>query len=178
MDRLMKLRSRERRFVYVGTAVILLALYYSLVIHPLAQKSREMQAKIASRQRQMEQLKQLAAQLELLRANNAVHSSSKQAQSSNFSLLTFLERNAEANGIRSKLVSLKPLDTRSERGATVITVEVRLQRLSMHELLLYLYSIESLNQPISLSSIRIHRRFDNQDQLDLTLRVSFFRSSG
>lgn len=92
------------------------------------------------------------------------------------SLSTTLETLAEKNGIKENIDSLKEKAVAPSEIFDEASVDVRIKRISLEKLIEYLQEIENNNNSLlRLKKLSIKKRFDNQQELDVTFTVSTYR---
>lgn len=92
------------------------------------------------------------------------------------SLSTTLESLAETNGIKDKIDSLKEKTQAPSDIFDEASVDVRLKRVTLEQLVNFLFAIEHhQDKTLRLKQLSIKTRFDNKQEMDASFTVSTFR---
>lgn len=168
------LAPREQLFALIGVSLLVLFLVglpLSLASTKLSsletqiQEGHEKQREIS---RRLEQFQQLKAKLKAIE--------SQLEKGFDATISTTLTNLAGEAGIEDRIQNIR------ERGATPselfdeITVEVQLAKVTVPQLIDFLYKVEKHPQLLlRIKQIRIKRRFDNKQLLDVQLQASTYR---
>lgn len=172
MDRL---SGREKVFILVGIAAILLVLFWMGVIAPYRRGIERTEVQIASRRRQIEDVRQL--QQEYLRLQGALDAAEQKLGKSDFSIFPFIENVTTRTGVRQNLVSMRPQATQIQGDFREESVVIRLERIKLAQLVELLHAIESSHLFLNMKSLQIRSRFDNPSLLDMKLTISSFHKA-
>jgi hypothetical protein len=92
------------------------------------------------------------------------------------SIATTMEALASRAGIADRIDSLKEKPTAASDLFDELTVDVRLKKVGLRELITYLHSIEqNPDKLLRLKKLEIKPRFDNKKQLNASFSVSTYR---
>lgn len=167
-----RLSDREKIFVFSGAGLLVLLVLWLGVIAPYRHGMELAATRIASRQQQLEEVRRLQQQYLGLKAVLATTEKKLTDTSRGFSLFPFVEDATTRIGIRDNLVSMRPQTPQVQGDFREESVEIRLERIDLAQLVRLLYAIESADAALQTKSLRIKTRFDNQAQLDTVLVVS------
>ena len=109
----------------------------------------------------------LETQLERLKPKN-----SRAAQSN---LISTVENATEQISARSQLSYVRPQPDKTREGLVEEGVEIKLEKLQLHQLVELLHQFDQSDQILKVSQLRVRTRFDNPDQLDTSITLSRFR---
>ncbi|MBI4042249.1 MAG: hypothetical protein HY391_02125 [Deltaproteobacteria bacterium] len=91
-----------------------------------------------------------------------------------FSLISYLERNAgKANISKESVERIDPKELPPGELVKISTAEVSLLKISLRQLVDFLYYIESSPYPIKVNQLRVSKRFDDPLYLDASLTIAF-----
>lgn len=126
------------------------------------------------------QLNDIVFALENYDLKRAKLAQKQQLLSSGFdsAISTTLETLAEETGIKDKIDSLKekPVTNTDAEVFEESSVDVRLKKISLQELVKYLSAIENHPQKmLQLKKLSVKPRFDNKKQLDVSFTVSTYK---
>lgn len=169
-----QLNQRERIFVFAGGAALALILLYFAIVSPYRSALDRLDRQITVRSAQLQEVKALQTQyLTLHRQMSQMERLLGTRQ--DFSALTFVEDLVEGTAGREKLLSMRPQSPEVRNEFTIDAVEIKLERLSLRQLLEFLRGIEEAATPTQVKNLFLKQRFDDRSQLDATLTVTALR---
>jgi len=169
----LKLNQREQKIILVGIpgviviGLIIIASVSSSHIHGLEEK-------LASRHKEIAKVTRLLNQYNVANRRQNLLERNIGRQQSNFTIFTFLESQASLLGIRDEINSMKEKPTPVNDKFKETAVEVKLQKITLSQLVNYLYNIENSPHLIRIKSLKVAPRYDNAQYLDVTFQVSTF----
>lgn len=146
-----KLNKREKISVAAAAAAIVFLLVVQLLILPLFDKNAQLSRMIAIRQQESEQIRLLQGEYRqtVLKAEQAQHY--LKTRQRGFTLFSFLDTLAGETGVKSHIAYMKPTTTTQKDSPYRLSmVEIKLQEISMAQLLAYLHGIETSRDMISI----------------------------
>ncbi len=165
---------REQTMALIGAAVALILVF----VLPVTVAS----GRIGKLEREVQQgkghLRDIIRAIDSYNRKKATLSQMQKSLAGGFdsSISTTLESMAEQSGIKEKIDSLKEKPTSPSDLFDIASVDVRLRRVSLEQLVDFLYRIE--NQPdkmLRLRQLSIKPRFDNKQEMDVSFTVSTYR---
>jgi general secretion pathway protein M len=87
------------------------------------------------------------------------------------SVVALTEEAGREAGVAGRIVSLRPLGVKRTAGYIESALEVRLERVKLNELVNFLYIIENHRSLLVVRDFRLKSRFDDPNQLDISMRV-------
>ncbi len=93
-------------------------------------------------------------------------------------LISSVEDATEQISARSQLSYVRPQPDKIRDGLTEEGVEIKLEKLQLHQLVELLYQFDQSDQILKVSQLRIRTRFDNSEQLDTSITLSRFKETG
>ena len=173
MNFFQNLGARERLFVVGGVAALLLILLYAVVIEPLTTRSSQLDRQIAKTQLDVQELQTLQREYQ---AHKQVldNINAKLQRQKSFAIFSHLEKLAGDTGIRSKILYMKPTVSTPNDAYEEESVEIKMEGVTLEQLIRYLYQIENSPQFLKIKRLYIKPRLDNRQLLTATFRVSTF----
>lgn len=168
------LHRREQIFVVSAGIAVLLILMFLLVIDPLLQRAAVLDRQIAAATRQESELQ--ALQRDYIRQKSVVDriNTQLQQQQKAFSLFSRLEALATQTNIRDKILYMKPTVNTPNESYNEDSVEVKMEGVTLEQLIQYLYQVENSPQLLKIKRLYIKPRLDNRQILSVIFRVSVF----
>ena len=168
-----QMNQRERIFLIIGVLFVLVTLVYFGLVAPYQKSLHGLDRKIASRQQQLADMQTLRRQYVQLKQNlNAVQQ--RLDQESAFSMFSFIESLAVRHVGRENLVYMRPQPPAEKDGFREESVEIKLERVDLPQLVGLLYEVESAEMPLQVKNLRIKTRFDDRHRLDSVMTVASF----
>jgi type II secretory pathway component PulM len=165
-----KLEPRERILVQVAAGLLGIVLLYNLVYSPIVDLSSGLGDKIVQRQRDLAEVRHLAATYAQLKTDLANAEKHTVPLGKDFSLFSIVESSMTKSVGRDKIGSITPgSDRKLSDGFTEYSVVLKLDNVSLGQLVDALYGINSMAMPIGVSNIRIQRRTQDTHSYDVDL---------
>jgi general secretion pathway protein M len=93
----------------------------------------------------------------------------------NFSALTFIENLVGQTAGRENLLSMRPQTPELRNEFTVDSVEIKLEKLTIKQVLELLSGIEAAPTPMQVKNLYLKQRFDDRSLLDATMTITALR---
>jgi general secretion pathway protein M len=171
-----QLNQREKIFVTAGGVALVLALLYLAVLMPYRSALTRLDKQIAARSQQLQEVKTLRAQY-LAMQQQILQVEMRVKNNQDFSALTFIENLVERTAGRDNLVSMRPQPSLTQNEFIVDSVEVKLEKLSLKQVLELLWGVEGAKTPMQVKGLYLKQRFDDRSLLDATMTISALRRS-
>ena len=172
-----KLSERERLFLLGGAVTLVVILAGFGVYEAYRSTLVRLDKTIATCTRQLAEFDNLRRDALQLRQQMQA-AEGKLAQSASFSLATYIEGQAGQVAGKTSLAYARPQPATNRGDLQVESLEAKLERLSLEQVLRLLWAIETGPVPMQVRDLELRRRFDDPAQLDLTLTVSAMRRAG
>lgn len=167
------LSPREQLMLLIGGLCSLATAIYFGLVQPYATTMDQLDGKIASRSKQLVQVKQL--QQDYVRIQNQVKSLEKrQANAGDFALFAFVESQVGRIAGRENLTAMRPMPPVRHEEITEEAVEVKLENISLGQVMQLLQSFDTAPVPIQVKTLQLKVRFDDPQRLDSSLRISAY----
>jgi Type II secretion system (T2SS), protein M subtype b len=154
----MSARKQQASMVTLGGVIILGILYYFLIFSPSLTRERTFRERLRKKETDVVQMLRLKAERQELIARHDKAVELLKRRGKNFTLLSFLEAQSREVGISARIQYMKPVsfpETASPMGQ--VGVELRLDGISMDELVRYLYRIEYSNNFLAVPRMKVQR---------------------
>jgi general secretion pathway protein M len=171
-----QLNQREKLFVMAGGIALVLALLYLAVLMPYRSALTRLDKQIAARTQQLQEVKTLRSQY-LAMQQQILQVEMRVKNSQDFSALTFIENLVERTAGRDNLVSMRPQSPLTQNEFIVDSVEVKLEKLTLKQVLELLWGVEGAKTPMQVKNLYLKQRFDDRSLLDATMTISALRRS-
>jgi general secretion pathway protein M len=168
------LKPRERLFVFAGGILLLLVLLYVVLLMPYRKALNTLDNQITSRSLQLQEVNRLRADYLALQEEVSQVERLLDRQR-NFSALTFVENVVDRTAGRQNLVSMRPQPTVTNNQFAFESVEVKLEKLALRQVLELLWAVENADLPVHVKNLYLKQRFDNRSQIDATMTIVALR---
>jgi type II secretory pathway component PulM len=163
----MSLDPKDKRMLVIGGIAALAIVLYAYVLSPLTSdlaRKRDLMPKKAQDLVEMQGLRDQYREMQL-RLQQAQEAASKRGP-----LLTEIENLTKRANLASKIVSLKPQAGVLAAGVTESIVEIKLDNVTLYDIVNYVYLIEK--DTLRIKKLYFKPRFDNPKLLNTTILVS------
>lgn len=164
---------REKMMLLGGGLCCFIVLVYFAMIQPYNSTMEQLDTKIASRSKQLQQVQQLQQQYQRIKGQVAALEN-RQTSAEDFSLFSFIENRVTRIAQRENLTAMRPLPTIPHENMTEQAVEIKLERVSLGQIMQLLQSIDSAPAPLQVKRLQLKVRFDNPQQLDGSMQISAY----
>ena len=147
---------REKNIVMICATVVLVAFIHWMFVAPTLRKRADLNRSIAKSRNQLRELKLLAHEYDQILDETRKIRRGMAGRSGNFALSgSFFEQIAAKLAVEGNLTSMKPSRRNLDNNLVEDMVEVRLEGISLENLVAYLYEIEKTGAAIAISNINI-----------------------
>lgn len=163
-----QLSRREQVMVGAAVGAVLLVAIWLGVVDPYRAAMGRLDSQIRNRSNSLVEVKGLQQDVLQLRQQLSEVSGRKGMDGPLFS---YVETLTEESGVRDNLASMRPQPATQQGEYRQQLVELKLEKLSISQLVRFLYAIEYAGQGVQVKSMRIKRRFEDHSSLDVNLSV-------
>ena len=167
----MRLSRREQWAVIAAGTVLALFVLLQFVVLPLADRRTRLEKGLAARERAVAEMRAMQDQYRALTSRSGSLAAALAAREAGFSLFSFLEKNADDSGVREKIAHMKPSESTGSELFTQSQVEMKLQAVSLGQLVRFLERVESPTHLVGIDKIAIQENTKEKGLLDVTLQL-------
>jgi general secretion pathway protein M len=162
---------RERIIVAAGGAMVVAALVFVLIIDPLMASIDKLDRQAKRKAKDSQELALVAQEYVVKQARIAEIEQRMPSPPVQFSLLAFMEEATTTAQIRDRIVGLQPQASIVVQDYQETAVDLRLDGVSLPQLLALLAAIEQAPYDVQVHHLQIKPKYDNPTNLDATLRI-------
>lgn len=167
-----KLNKREKISVVAAAAAIAIFLVMQVLVFPLFDKNTQLSRLLVTRQQEVEQIRLLQAEYRKTAQKTEQAQRYLKTRKRGFTLFSFLETLAGQTGIKSHIAYMKPTTTAQKDSPYRLSmVEMKLQEITMSQLLAYLHGIETSRDMISIKRLSISKGEKKADLINTVFQV-------
>jgi general secretion pathway protein M len=162
---------RERIIVSAGGAMVAAALVFLLIIDPLMATIDKLDRQARRKAKDSQELALVAQEYVIKQARIAKLEQRMPSPPAQFSLLAFMEEATTTAQIRDRIVGMQPQAPIVVQGYQETAVDLRLDGVSLPQLLALLVAIEQAPYDVQVHHLQMKPKYDNPINLDATLRI-------
>ncbi|HEV8328845.1 MAG TPA: type II secretion system protein GspM [Nitrospiraceae bacterium] len=162
---------RERIIVSAGGAMVAAALVFLLIIDPLMATIDKLDRQARRKAKDSQELALVAQEYITKQSRIAKLEQRMPSPPAQFSLLAFMEEATTTAQIRDRIVGMQPQAPIVVQGYQETAVDLRLDGVSLPQLLALLVAIEQAPYDVQVHHLQMKPKYDNPVNLDATLRI-------
>ena len=171
----MKLSKREKYSIYAAVGFICLFIVLQLILFPLMDKRFHIQKTLRVKTKILEEMLSLKSEYDIIRKKADLLETRLAGRKKGFTLFSFLDRLAGEAGIKDRIAYMKPSTSTKTNGRyKMASVEMKLESISLEELVTYLYKTEISKNLVNIKRISIAKTGTEGESLNAILHVETF----
>jgi general secretion pathway protein M len=170
----MKLAKRERLFIALAACAVVLFILIELLIIPFFKERAHMKRTIVSKQVELRELLESSAKLKALKNNSLSLEQSLARRVKGFALFSYLEKAAGRAEVKENIKYMKPSTSKGSGDYKESTVELKIEAITLEQLVQYLYHIESKENVVYVKRISIKENKAGTGYVEAVLQVLTF----
>jgi hypothetical protein len=173
-----KREPREKILLRLLGGVVTLLFIYNAVYLPAREWSDGLAEQVVTRQQQLMHVRAMMRSYERLRVELASTQKRTVAAGKDPALFSVLEMILTNNVGRAKIGSITPSEHQVPGGFEQYTVDVKLNEIALSQIVDTLYSLQSLNVPITIANLQIHQHARDSHSYDVDLTCMALGKTG
>jgi len=170
----MQLAKREKYYITVAVIVIVFALVIQFAIMPFFEKRERYKNNVTVKQNNLQQMALMRQEYLLLQQGSDTMAQRLTKRPENFTLFSFLEMAAGDAGVKDNIKSMKPSASTGKGPFKESLVEMKLERITLGQMVGYLKLIESPVNLVSAKRVSIQSNKKETQFLDVILQILTF----
>jgi general secretion pathway protein M len=172
----MRLARRERYLVSVAACCLAIFIILQFLVFPFFEKKRRIQRGLSTKEQGIEEIVRLSSEFRAYQKGSQGVQQSLARRQKGFTLFSFLEKAAGKAQIKARIKYMKPSVSSAGTGPYKESmVEMKLEAITLQQLVGYLYRIESPDDLVNIKRISISENKKEQGYLDAILQVITFK---
>lgn len=169
-----KLEKREKRIVLAGALFLLCFALFHFAVSPLLRARHQSQKAVIQKKEDIIKIHQLQEEYRKLQ-NQAMDIQGRlQKRSPSFTLFSFIEERATKARVKQQINSMAPSSSEGEGLLRESRVDLKLERISLQQLVDFLQQIESPDDVVMIKRISIQENSKEEGTLDAVLHIITF----
>lgn len=169
-----KLSPREKTILISGLIAAIAIILYGSVLAPVVDRYTGLDRMIKQKGVQYNDILRLKAEYNSLKKEHAELEKAASRTREGFSPLTFMEGVGAQARIKDRVISMKPILTPIGGDYRESSVEVKIERIVLEQIMRYLHIIEGSDYPLRVKTLHLKSRFDDPGMMDASVTVSFY----
>jgi general secretion pathway protein M len=171
----MKLARREKYFVSGAAVFIGAFLLLQLLVFPFFERMKRVQRGVEAKEDALEEIVRLSAEYQRYQRGSQDVRQALSRRRGGFTLFSFLEREAGDAGVKEYIKYMKPSTSSGPGSYKESLVEMKLEAISLSQLVDYLHKIEEPENLVMVKRISIKETKGKSGYLDTILQVMTFQ---
>ncbi len=176
--RYQKLERRERLLVQIAGTLAALFILFNLVYLPIQDALGGLGGRVQERQHDAVEVARMMRSYQRLRIDLSTMRTRTVAASGDFSLFSVVEQALTRAPGKDKIGSITPAEKTIPGGMKQYTVELKLNAVSLPQIVDTLYGLSALNVPVTVSTLHVARRSQDQHTFDVEMTCVALGRSG
>jgi len=170
-----RLSKREKTMLYLAAAVIGLFIIARIIIFPVFDKRDHLERLLAAKTTTLIDIQDLAAEFAALKERSDETLQRVTQKEAGFTLFSFLDRMAGETNLKDRIAYMKPsTQTRKDSPYKISLVEMKLQTITLEQLVLYLHRIETDASAIQVRRISITKTGKGKGHIDAVMEIESY----
>ncbi len=171
-----QLTKNQKYTAIAGIVVVCLALFNQFAFTPYFEARQKVRSSIVSGEKALRELSVLGAEYGVLRAKSEKIKRLIVGRPPGFSLFSYLEKQANQAAVKTNIRSINPFKSASTGLYEEIAVEMKLDKVTMKQLVDFLYYVESPEEMVRVRKASIYKMKESPEYLSVLLQVFTYQS--
>ncbi|MBN1829268.1 MAG: type II secretion system protein M [Deltaproteobacteria bacterium] len=172
------LTEREKRYLFTGILLLAAILCFQFVLIPLWENRSRLDRSLEASRKTFSEIKEVAAEYRKLAGRSVDAGALIAARPPGFTLFSFVEEQAGKAAIKPYIKSMKPSTGGQEGNLKETSVELKIEGLSLEQLVAYLYFVEDPRYLVTVKRIQIKRGREEALGMDVQMQVVTYERGG
>ena len=157
MNILVKLKLSNREKYYVGGGLFLLVLFLvvQLALIPFIDAKERARRSVTANEKILQEMYSLSADYKALQGGSLNIKQALSQRPKDFTLFSFLEKQAGKAGVKPNIKYMKPSTSVETGPYQESSVEMKIEKITLKQLVEYLHLVESRKYPVSVKRISV-----------------------
>jgi general secretion pathway protein M len=172
---IMRLARREKYLVSAAASSVAIFLLLQFLIFPFFETRRRLQRSVSAKEEGLKEILRLSSDYLSHRERTQGVQEVLARRDKGFALFSFLEKSAGDAGVKAHIKYMKPSVSTGPGPYKESLVEMKLEAITLQQLISYLYGIESPDDAVSIKRLSIDENRRKSGSLDAILQVLTFQ---
>lgn len=162
---------RERIYISVAMFALLLFIIFQFALEPVLNKQRSLGKALLRKKSQLVEMQAMQKEFALVSQQSDSIKQILKKRAPGFSLFSFLERSATGSKVKQSIAYMKPAEVKDDESLKQTMVEMKLQAVSLEQLVEFLKQIESPENIVGIKRISVQENTRVSGSLDVFLQI-------
>ena len=172
----MKLAKREKYLVTLGGLCLLIFFLFQFLVFPFFEQKEHLKRGVRVRETALKEIAVLSGEYRALKKGTQETQRILAKRKKGFTLFSFLERAAGKAGVKDHIKYMKPSVSEGAGPYKESTVQIKLEKITLKQLVKYLYCVESPEKVIIVKRIEIKQDKKETGYMDAIIHVMTFQT--
>jgi general secretion pathway protein M len=172
---MIKLATREKRLIWAGAACVVVFLVLQFLVFPFFESKKRTARGIRTKEKNLTEVTRLSAEYQTYQEASQNIREALSKRKGGFTLFSFLDDAAGKAQVKTYIKYMKPSTSVSTGPFKESMVEMKLEGLTLQQLVGYLYLIESPTDLVSIKRLSVKENKKEQGYLDAVVQVLTFQ---
>ena len=162
--------------IYAAAGFIGVFLIFQFGVFPLVDKRERLQRALVTKTRTVTEIQTLAAEFTNIKKQSDSTRKRIAKEKTGFTLFSFLDRVAGQTRLKDRIAYMKPSTTTPKNSPFKIsTVEMKLQAITLEQLVAYLYKVETSENAVHIKRISLVKTGKNKSLITAIMEIESFK---
>lgn len=167
-----KLSRREKQSIYIVSAFICIFIVVQFVVYPFMDKRSRLKRGIQAKTKMLDNIISLKNRYDTIHQKTKLAKIRFSKRKKGFTLFSFLDRLSGKAGLKEHITYMKPsTTTRKNSPFKTSMVEMKLQAVTLNQLIPYLYMVETSDNMVKVKRLSISKTGKQKDFINAVLQV-------
>ncbi len=167
----MQLNQREKIAVGIAGSALLLFAVLQFLVFPLMDKRTRLVKGLAVKEKAIREMRSMQERFRALSSQSGSIAETLARREEGFSLFSFLEQSADDSAVKDQIAHMRPSESPEGELFQQSRVEMKLQAVSLRQLVEFVETVESPEHLVGIDKITIQENGKEQGTLDATLQL-------
>ncbi len=169
-----KLTKHERYYLSIGSVALILFIVLQFVLFPFVEEKERVKRSINAKEQTLKELVSLSSKYTVLKKNSVNIEETLAARTGTFTLFSFLEKQAGRSGVKQNITYMKPSTATATESYRESSVEMKLENVTLEQLVEYLYLVESPENLVGVKRISIKQSNGSPQYLTVLMQLATY----
>ena len=166
-----KLTKRERYYVSISVVLIALFIMFQFILSPFLGAKEKVKHSIQTKEKILKELVSLSSEYGTLKKDSIDIGKALAIRSEDFTLFSFLEKQGGRSGVKPNIKYMKPSISTDSGPYTESSVEMKLENITLKQLVEYLHLVESPENLVRVKRISVKQSKESPEYLTALIHL-------
>jgi general secretion pathway protein M len=176
-EALSKLGQRDRLVLTAGMVLVAAILVIQLTLVPYIEARSKLTKSLRANEKILKEMIVLGSEYRALSKGMNEIRTGMNRRAPNFTLFSHLERKAGETGVRKNIQHMQPSRSASAGSYEEVSVEIKLEKITLKELVNFLYAVESPEEMVRVKRMSVKKAAEAPQYLSALIQVATFEAA-